>query len=232
MKLSRFVCNFRYSFNFRKPRLPWRIARAYFDLFSGRRHPSGTSTSTSVSPATCAASTASPRASSTRKRSNSRTGNGARGPLRPRDDVPRDRARRRSPAWPSASPAGWPRAACSRWKHPTWRASTPASSGSGTGGLPLPRHWHCSRREPGPAAREPGPRGDRGAIPDGHSFWMYTVHHWLRYGSRPAPDRPAVRPLPGLPFLAAFTAWDRLRARLGFHTSAMLVIGRKPGGTA
>jgi MoaA/NifB/PqqE/SkfB family radical SAM enzyme len=39
MKLSRFVYNFRYSFNFRKPKLQWRIARAYLDLLSGRRHP-------------------------------------------------------------------------------------------------------------------------------------------------------------------------------------------------
>ncbi|CAG0970335.1 Antilisterial bacteriocin subtilosin biosynthesis protein AlbA [Myxococcaceae bacterium] len=39
MKISRFRYNFRYSFNPRKPRLQWRIARAYLDLFSGRRHP-------------------------------------------------------------------------------------------------------------------------------------------------------------------------------------------------
>ncbi len=39
MKLSRFVYNFRYSFSFHKPKLVWRITRAYLDLFSMRRHP-------------------------------------------------------------------------------------------------------------------------------------------------------------------------------------------------
>jgi hypothetical protein len=37
MKLGRFVHNFRYSFDFGKPSLQWRIARAYLDLFSTRR---------------------------------------------------------------------------------------------------------------------------------------------------------------------------------------------------
>jgi MoaA/NifB/PqqE/SkfB family radical SAM enzyme len=39
MKPRRFVYNFRYAFSLSKPKLQWRIARAYLDLFSGRRHP-------------------------------------------------------------------------------------------------------------------------------------------------------------------------------------------------
>ena len=53
-------------------------------------------------------------------------------------------------------------------------------------------------------------------------YWggYHFPRHWHLY------------PFRGLPFLAAFTAWDRLRATLGFHTSAMLMIARKPGSTA
>jgi MoaA/NifB/PqqE/SkfB family radical SAM enzyme len=39
MELSRFVYNFRYAVNWRKPRLAARIARAYADLAVGRRQP-------------------------------------------------------------------------------------------------------------------------------------------------------------------------------------------------
>ncbi|MBI5247495.1 MAG: radical SAM protein [Elusimicrobia bacterium] len=39
MKVSRFVYNFRYAVNWRKPRLAARIARAYLDLLTGRRQP-------------------------------------------------------------------------------------------------------------------------------------------------------------------------------------------------
>ena len=35
-------------------------------------------------------------------------------------------------------------------------------------------------------------------------------------------------PFRGLPMLVMFTAFDKLRAALGFRTSAMLVLARKP----
>jgi hypothetical protein len=58
---------------------------------------------------------------------------------------------------------------------------------------------------------------------------MYSFHHRLRYAARPW--RRTARlfdPLKGLPFLAAFTALDKLRASVGFQTSAMLLLARKP----
>jgi SAM-dependent methyltransferase len=64
----------------------------------------------------------------------------------------------------------------------------------------------------------------------GHSFWMYSLHHRLRYGDPPRPRLARwFDPFRGLPFLAAFTAWDRARAALGSHTSAMLLIVRRRG---
>jgi hypothetical protein len=63
----------------------------------------------------------------------------------------------------------------------------------------------------------------------GHSFWLYSLHHLLRYG-RPRLPRVArlFDPMGNLVPLALVTAWDKLRALLHFRTSAVLVLGRKP----
>jgi hypothetical protein len=63
----------------------------------------------------------------------------------------------------------------------------------------------------------------------GHSFWMYSVHHRLRYGTRPRPGLAKFfDPFSNVVPLAAFTAFDKARAALGFRTSAMLMLARKP----
>ena len=65
----------------------------------------------------------------------------------------------------------------------------------------------------------------------GHSFWMYSLHHRLRYAAHPWPRLAQFfNPIKSLPFLAAFTAFDKLRAALGCKTSAMLLLARKPCG--
>ncbi len=98
------------------------------------------------------------------------------------------------------------------------------------GGYHIPRHWHLFTA--GSLTRllaDQGLEVTSVRYQTGHSFWMYSVHHWLRYGE---PPRPALArwfdPFRGLPFLVAFTVWDRLRVALGFRTSAMLLIARKP----
>jgi hypothetical protein len=62
----------------------------------------------------------------------------------------------------------------------------------------------------------------------GHSFWMYSLHHMVRYhgGSRPRRGR-IFDPMKSLVGLAAFTGFDLIRGTLGWKTSAMLVICRK-----
>ena len=62
----------------------------------------------------------------------------------------------------------------------------------------------------------------------GHSFWMYSFHHLLRYRLGLVGLSHWFDPIKGLPFLIAFTGLDKLRAALGFRTSAILVIARKP----
>ena len=62
----------------------------------------------------------------------------------------------------------------------------------------------------------------------GHSFWMYSLHHAVRYEGKSRPRAGAwFDPMKSLVGLAGFTAFDLLRGFLGSKTSAMLVICRK-----
>lgn len=96
------------------------------------------------------------------------------------------------------------------------------------GGYHFPRHWHLFT--PATLARllrAAGLTPIATTFQTGHSFWMYSVHHWLRYqrGWRRAAQffDPFRNVLP----LAAFTAFDVVRATLGARTSAMLVLAQK-----
>ena len=98
------------------------------------------------------------------------------------------------------------------------------------GGYHIPRHWHLFRR-----ATLERMLGDAGLevvavrYQTGHSFWMYSLHHALRYKLGWVRLSRLFDPVKGLLFLIAFTGIDKVRAALGFKTSAILVIARKPG---
>jgi 2-polyprenyl-3-methyl-5-hydroxy-6-metoxy-1,4-benzoquinol methylase len=99
------------------------------------------------------------------------------------------------------------------------------------GGYHIPRHW--SLFTPASLARLlrfVGLEVVTTKYQTGHSFWMYSLHHRLRYGSRPRPRLARwFNPFTGLPMLVLFTAFDKLRAALRYRTSAMLMLARKPG---
>jgi SAM-dependent methyltransferase len=98
------------------------------------------------------------------------------------------------------------------------------------GGYHIPRHWNLFT--PGSLTRlltDAGLEVRAVRFQTGHSFWMYSVHHALRYGRRWPWLARRFDPLRGLPFLAAFTAFDLARAAVGCRTSAMLVLAAKPG---
>jgi hypothetical protein len=62
----------------------------------------------------------------------------------------------------------------------------------------------------------------------GHSFWMYSFHHLLKYRlGKPRLAR-LFDPLKSLPLLVFFTGLDKLRSFFGAATSAVLVVARKP----
>jgi SAM-dependent methyltransferase len=99
------------------------------------------------------------------------------------------------------------------------------------GGYHIPRHWHVFTPERlCQVLEQAGLEVLRVQYHPGHSFWLYSLHHWLRYGPRPRPTLARwFDPFQGfLPLLALFTGLDKLRAALRFRTSAMLVLARKP----
>lgn len=97
------------------------------------------------------------------------------------------------------------------------------------GGYHIPRHWHLFS----PTTLErlltaAGLTPVATMYQTGHSFWMYSLHHWLRYEPTERP-RLARRfdPLRNVAPLAVFTLFDKIRGALGARTSAMLMIARK-----
>jgi SAM-dependent methyltransferase len=101
--------------------------------------------------------------------------------------------------------------------------------GSYWGGYHIPRHWNLFT--PSTITRlleENGLEVVDIVFQTGHSFWMYSLHHVVRYEGA---SRPALGawfdPMKSLFGIAGFTAFDLLRGAFGAKTSAMLVISRK-----
>ena len=103
------------------------------------------------------------------------------------------------------------------------------------GGYHIPRHWQLFSTEGiirvlADVGLEPA-----GVIyQTGHSFWLYSIHHWLRYGTLRMPRVAKwFDPIGALMPLVLATGFDKIRAALGFRTSAVLVLARKrPFATA
>lgn len=99
------------------------------------------------------------------------------------------------------------------------------------GGYHIPRHWTLFKES---SLHSLFQRNGLEVIAihyqTGHSFWMYSLHHLFRF-NRIYPLRNISRwfdPLKGLPMLVAFTGFDILRRLLGFKTSSVLMLARKP----
>lgn len=100
------------------------------------------------------------------------------------------------------------------------------------GGYHYPRHWHLFHRETlSRLLAEEGLEVEWHQYQTGHAFWMYSVHHWLKYGCGMPRLARWFDPFKGVPFLIAFTAFDRLRGLFGIPTSAMLLVARKRTST-
>jgi hypothetical protein len=103
------------------------------------------------------------------------------------------------------------------------------------GGYHIPRHWNLfSAGTLTRLCEAAGLEVIKVKYQPGHSFWMYSLHHALRYGKRPRPRLATVLfdPFRGfLPFLVMFTVLDKVRAMVGARTGAMLMLARKPADT-
>ena len=99
------------------------------------------------------------------------------------------------------------------------------------GGHHIPRHWNLfTPKTLGRLLEDNGLQVVSTVFQTGHSFWMYSLHHLVRFGQGSRPRAGAwFDPTRSLFGVAAFTAFDLIRGRLGCKTSAMLVICRKPG---
>lgn len=94
------------------------------------------------------------------------------------------------------------------------------------GGYHIPRHWHLFTPETlARLLRGAGLTPIATMYQTGHSFWMHSIHHRLRYGARPRPRLARFfDPYRNVVPLAAFTALDKARAFVGARTSAMLML--------
>jgi SAM-dependent methyltransferase len=100
------------------------------------------------------------------------------------------------------------------------------------GGYHFPRHWNLfSTATLARAFEGSGLQPVATMFQSGHAFWAYSFHHLLRYRRRPWP-RLAERfdPFKALVPVVLFTGFDKMRAACRFHTSSMLMLGRKAAG--
>jgi 2-polyprenyl-3-methyl-5-hydroxy-6-metoxy-1,4-benzoquinol methylase len=98
------------------------------------------------------------------------------------------------------------------------------------GGYHIPRHWNLFT--PASISRlltNNGLEVLATVFQTGHSFWMYSLHHAVRYAGKSRPRLGALfDPMKSLVGVAGFTVFDLVRGMLGAKTSAMLAICRKP----
>ncbi len=96
------------------------------------------------------------------------------------------------------------------------------------GGYHIPRHWHVFTPESMTLLLEKaGYKVVAIRYQTGHAFWLWTLHHWLKYGKNMHRLAEICHPLRNVPLLALVTAFDIVRAKLGARTSAMLVLAVK-----
>lgn len=96
------------------------------------------------------------------------------------------------------------------------------------GGYHFPRHWHLFNESTLTKLLSIGGLEIiKCSYQTGHSFWMYSLHHFFKYKLKLKWLSNFFDPLHGLFFLILFTGFDKARSILGFHTSSILIIARK-----
>ena len=96
------------------------------------------------------------------------------------------------------------------------------------GGYHFPRHWHLFCRQTlTQLIEQNGLVVVAVTFQTGHSFWLYSFHHILKYQFRLPRLAQLFDPMSSKLFLVLFTLFDKLRAKIGFETSSVLIIAQK-----
>jgi 2-polyprenyl-3-methyl-5-hydroxy-6-metoxy-1,4-benzoquinol methylase len=98
------------------------------------------------------------------------------------------------------------------------------------GGYHIPRHWTLfNETSLKRALRQVGLEPVQVRYQTGHSFWLYSFHHLLKFNKRwPVPRFAQMfDPMRSRVALVLFTAFDIVRRTLGARTSAILILARK-----
>jgi len=98
------------------------------------------------------------------------------------------------------------------------------------GGYHTPRHWHIfNSKNLTTLLEKNGFEVKAVRYQTGHSFWLFSLHHFFRF-NRIFPLTIISRffhPLKNVPVLILMTGFDYIRSKLGFRTSAMLLVAKK-----
>lgn len=96
------------------------------------------------------------------------------------------------------------------------------------GGYHFPRHWHLfSPSSFYNLVKDMNFNIKEISYQTGHSFWLYSFHHLIKYQFNLPHLARFFDPLKSKLFLIIFTLFDLFRSRLGFKTSSMLIILEK-----
>lgn len=96
------------------------------------------------------------------------------------------------------------------------------------GGYHFPRHWtFFEARSLVRLLEEEGFTVEDIQYKTGHSFWLFSFHHYFKYETESHRLAKFFHPLQSLIMLALFTGFDMVRAALRCKTSAILVIAKK-----
>jgi SAM-dependent methyltransferase len=97
------------------------------------------------------------------------------------------------------------------------------------GGWHIPRHWNLfDPHTLGRLLGEAGFRVERVRYLPAQTFWLYSFQHVVKYKWGMRGVAAWLNPLRNVPLLVLATGFDVARAALGFKTSNMQVLARKP----
>ena len=96
------------------------------------------------------------------------------------------------------------------------------------GGYHFPRHWNLFSLETlGRLLEKSSLKTRKIRFLPAHVFWIYSLHHILKYSAGMPRVAPFLDPIKNPYLLALPTALDLLRAGLGFRTSNMQIVAEK-----